>query len=114
MGSYEVNKGIGSSAEFKGLKAQYLFLFAGGILLSFFVVILFFVFGGNQFIGILLGLSLGGVSTWLTFYLNRRYGEHGLMKRHALSRHPRYIMRRHTARVLLRSSSREGQFSNVL
>ena len=27
---YELNKGIGQSAEFKGLKAQYLFIFAGG------------------------------------------------------------------------------------
>ena len=27
---YELNKGIGESAEFKGLKAQYLFIFAGG------------------------------------------------------------------------------------
>ena len=29
---YELNKGIGESAEFKGLKAQYLFIFAGGLL----------------------------------------------------------------------------------
>ena len=28
---YELNKGIGQSAEFKGLKAQYLFIFAGGL-----------------------------------------------------------------------------------
>lgn len=27
---YPVNKGIGRPVEFKGLKAQYLFLFAGG------------------------------------------------------------------------------------
>ena len=27
---YELNKGIGESAEFKGLKSQYLFIFAGG------------------------------------------------------------------------------------
>lgn len=27
---YNVNKGIGKSVEFKGLKSQYLFIFAGG------------------------------------------------------------------------------------
>ena len=30
--NYELNKGIGESAEFKGLKAQYLFIFVGGLL----------------------------------------------------------------------------------
>mgnify|MGYP002911076145 FL=1 len=32
---YTINKGIGRSVEFKGLKAQYLFLFAGGLLAVF-------------------------------------------------------------------------------
>ena len=30
MAEYNINKGIGQSVEFKGLKAQYLFIFAGG------------------------------------------------------------------------------------
>lgn len=30
--TYEINKGIGRTVEFKGLKAQYLFIFAGGLL----------------------------------------------------------------------------------
>ncbi|MDR1120103.1 MAG: DUF4133 domain-containing protein, partial [Dysgonamonadaceae bacterium] len=29
---YPINKGIGKPAEFNGLKAQYLFIFAGGLL----------------------------------------------------------------------------------
>ena len=32
MADYPINKGIGHSVEFKGLKAQYLFIFAGGLL----------------------------------------------------------------------------------
>ena len=28
---YPVNKGAGNSVEFKGLKSQYLFVFAGGL-----------------------------------------------------------------------------------
>lgn len=35
MADYPINKGIGRSVEFKGLKAQYLFIFAGGLLLLF-------------------------------------------------------------------------------
>ena len=32
MNNYNINKGIGRTVEFKGLKAQYLFIFAGGLL----------------------------------------------------------------------------------
>ena len=32
---YGINKGIGKSVEFRGLKAQYLFIFAGGLLAVF-------------------------------------------------------------------------------
>ena len=35
MASWDINKGIGRTVEFKGLKAQYLFLFAGGLLAFF-------------------------------------------------------------------------------
>ena len=35
MAEYPINKGIGRPVEFKGLKAQYLFLFAGGLLAAF-------------------------------------------------------------------------------
>ena len=38
MADYPINKGIGHSVEFKGLKAQYLFIFAGGLLAVFFLV----------------------------------------------------------------------------
>ncbi|MDC2611022.1 DUF4133 domain-containing protein, partial [Bacteroides ovatus] len=30
MAEYPINKGIGRPVEFKGLKAQYLFIFCGG------------------------------------------------------------------------------------
>ena len=38
MAEYNINKGIGQSVEFKGLKAQYLFIFAGGLLAVFFAL----------------------------------------------------------------------------
>jgi len=35
MAEYPINKGVGRQVEFKGLRAQYLFLFAGGLLAVF-------------------------------------------------------------------------------
>ena len=31
MAEYQINKGVGRQVEFKGLTAQYLFLFVGGL-----------------------------------------------------------------------------------
>ena len=53
MAEYSINKGIGRSVEYKGLKAQY-----------------------------------------LTFHLNAKYGQYGLMKLAAVKYHPRYIINR--------------------
>jgi len=39
---------------------------------------------------------------WQTFSLNRKYGEHGLMKRSALHSHPRYLINRRRIPRLLR------------
>ena len=45
---YTINKGIGRSVEFKGLKAQYLFLFAGGLLAVFVLLVIFYTAGADQ------------------------------------------------------------------
>ena len=48
MADYPINKGIGHSVEFKGLKAQYLFIFAGGLLAVFFLVVVLYMAGADQ------------------------------------------------------------------
>ena len=35
MADFEINKGVGREVEFKGLRAQYLFIFATGLLAVF-------------------------------------------------------------------------------
>ena len=40
MAEYPINKGIGRPVEFKGLKAQYLFIFAGGLLAAFILFVI--------------------------------------------------------------------------
>lgn len=92
MNIYHINKGIGRTVEFKGLKAQYVFIFAGGLLgILVFVMILYMARVSTYFC-----LAIGGVSSsvliWQTFSLNRKYGEHGLMKLGAQKKHPKYII----------------------
>ena len=70
MADYPINKGIGHSVEFKGLKAQYLFIFAGGLLAVFFLVVVLYMAGADQLVCIGLGLTLGSLLVWGTFRLS--------------------------------------------
>ena len=90
--NYSINKGIGRTVEFKGLKAQYLFIFAGGLLGMLILVMIMYMIGVNSFICIVLGTGSASLIVWQTFSLNRKYGEHGLMKIAANKRHPKYII----------------------
>lgn len=55
MAEYPVNKGIGRSVEFKGLKAQYLFIFAGGLLVVFVLFVILYMAGVSQWFCIEIG-----------------------------------------------------------
>jgi hypothetical protein len=90
--NYNINKGIGRTVEFKGLKAQYLFIFAGGLLGTLILVMILYMAGVNSYICLLLGTGGASLIVWQTFSLNKQYGEHGLMKIGARKKHPRYII----------------------
>ncbi|WP_289773224.1 DUF4133 domain-containing protein, partial [uncultured Duncaniella sp.] len=45
MAEYPINKGIGRSVEYRGLKAQYLFIFAVGLLSMFILFVVMYVAG---------------------------------------------------------------------
>ncbi|RZQ68272.1 DUF4133 domain-containing protein [Porphyromonas gingivalis] len=94
METYPINKGIGRSVEFQGLKSQYLFIFAGGLLALFVLFVILYMAGVNQWICIGFGGTSASILVWQTFSLNKKYGEHGLMKRSALHSHPRYLINR--------------------
>ena len=96
MAKYPVNKGIGRSPEFKGLKSQYLFIFAGGLLALFVVFVIMYMVGIDQWV-------------WATFRMNAKYGEWGLMKLHALRSHPRYIINRRKFLRLISPTSKKGK-----
>ena len=89
MMAYNINKGIGREVEFHGLKAQYLFYFAGGLLGDFLLVIVLYM------------MNVGAALVALTFRLNARYGSFGLLKEVARRRRPRRIVHRRDVRRLL-------------
>lgn len=91
---YPVNKGAGRPIKFKGLKSQYLFVFTGGLVAVLLAVVVLYLAGVAQWICIPFGVVSGSLLVWVTFRLNARYGEHGLMKLLAEKRHPRYLIHR--------------------
>ena len=91
---YPVNKGAGNPVEFKGLKSQYLFVFAGGLLALFVVFVIMYTAGIGQWVCIGFGVSAATAIVWLTFSLNKQFGSHGLMKLLAARQHPRRIISR--------------------
>lgn len=105
MATFSMNKGIGKPAEFKGLKSQYLFIFAGGLLAIFIVFVVMYMAGIGQWICIGFGASVAFLLVWLTFFLNGKYGEHGLMKLQARHSHPNYIISRKAVSRLFVSSN---------
>lgn len=94
MSDFEINKGVGREVEFKGLRAQYLFIFAFGLLAVFVVFVIMYTAGIGQWTCIGFGVSATTAVVWLTFSLNRRFGSHGLMKLLAARQHPRRILSR--------------------
>ena len=94
MSEFPINRGIGKSVEFKGLKAQYLFIFVGGLLALFILFVIMYLSGVNQWFCIGFGLVAASVLVWQTFALTAKYGEHGLMKMQARGSHPKYIINR--------------------
>jgi hypothetical protein len=94
MAEFNVNKGIGKPAEFKGLQSQYLFIFAGGLLAVFVVFVIMYMAGVSQWVCIFFGAAAATLLVWATFTLNRRYGAHGLMKLQARMQRPRYLINR--------------------
>ena len=56
--------------------------------------------GIGQWVCITFGGASASVLVWLTFRLNAKYGEHGLMKRLAKRQHPRYLINRTSVRKL--------------
>lgn len=94
------------------LKAQYLFIFAGGLLVVFVLFVILYMAGVSQWFCIGFGAVSASVLVWQTFALNARYGEHGLMKLGAVRSHPRYILnRRRISRLFNRKRQKNEKYT---
>ncbi|MCD7907145.1 MAG: DUF4133 domain-containing protein, partial [Clostridium sp.] len=86
------------------MKSQYLFIFAGGLRGVILLFIILYIMGVSQTVCIGIGVVLALIVVYSTFTLNRKYGEHGLMKVFALKKHPRFIINRTSVRNIINHS----------
>lgn len=103
--NYKINKGIGRTVEFKGLKTQYLFIFGGGLLGILILVMVLYIVGVNNYVCLFLAIGGASLLVWQTFSLNKKYGTYGLMKMGARKKHPNYIICRKSIRRYFKSTS---------
>lgn len=77
MRKYDINKGVGRSLEFKGLRAQYILYLAAGFAASFFVYVIL-SFTGLTYIAVGMTIVCIIATIGIVFYMNAKYGENGL------------------------------------
>ena len=88
---YQINKGINKSIEFKGLKAQYIWYFAGGVIGLLILFAIMYIMGINSFICIGIILITGTVLVIKIYALSNKYGEFGMMKKLAKRNVPKVV-----------------------
>lgn len=88
---YQINKGINKSIEFKGLKAQYIWYFAGGVIGLLILFAIMYIIGINSFVCIGIILIAGTVMVIKIYAMSNEYGEHGMMKKLAKRSVPKLV-----------------------
>lgn len=111
MAEFTINKGINKPVEFMGLKSQYLFIFAGGLLGIIILFMVLYMSGMSQSVCIGFALITAPLLIWQTFSLNKKYGTHGLMKLQAVKKYPRRLINRRRVQQLLNRNRRTNSFN---
>jgi len=88
---YAINRGINKSIEFKGLRAQYIWYLAIGILVLLFLFGLMYAVGIPAFICVGLALFAGTGLVMKTYAMSAKYGEYGLVKEMAKRSIPKVV-----------------------
>ena len=80
---YGINKGVNRPAEFKGLKAQYIWYLGGGLVGLLVLFAILYIIGTNSFVCLgIIGVLGFGLFVWV-YKLSNTYGQYGLMKKAA-------------------------------
>lgn len=88
---YKINKGINKPVEFRGLKAQYIWYLAVGLVILLIVFAILYVLGANTFFCVAL-IAILGTGLFIQVYkLSHKYGEYGMMKKMARRSIPKVI-----------------------
>ena len=88
---YKINKGINKPIEFKGLKAQYIWYLAIGLIALLIAFAILYIIGVNTYLCLVLILTLGAILFMHVTRLSNKYGEHGMMKKVASKAIPHVI-----------------------
>jgi hypothetical protein len=100
---YKINKGINKPIEFKGLKAQYIWILGAGLVLLLLLFAFLYIVGVNVILCLLVILILGTSLFVVVYRINNRFGEHGMMKKMAARSIPKSI-RSYSRRVFVKMS----------
>ncbi|WP_439696996.1 DUF4133 domain-containing protein [Mucilaginibacter sp. AW1-7] len=88
---YTINKGINKSIEFRGLRAQYIWYFAGLVMGLLLIFATLYIIGAGTLICLTFTGSTATYGSIKIFSLSRKYGEYGLMKAAARKRVPKVL-----------------------
>lgn len=91
---YQINKGINKSIEFKGLKAQYIWYLAGGVVVLLIVFALMYIIGLPTYLCMVIILTSGTFLVLRIYDMSNKYGEHGYMKALAQKQVPKFVRSR--------------------
>jgi hypothetical protein len=104
MAEYAIRKGVGKSVELFGLKNQYLIRFCVGVVGVFFLFVMLRMVNVSLVANLLVVVaSLGGLLRYV-FSFNKKYGQHGLMKKNARKCCPRFITSRKSFHLMLKNN----------
>ncbi|WP_233632539.1 DUF4133 domain-containing protein [Parapedobacter sp. ISTM3] len=90
--TYTINKGINRPIEFRGLKAQYIYILAVGLAVLLVGFTVMYIAGVPLYVCLPMVLAFGGGLFSGVYRLSHRFGEHGLMKALAHRRLPTAIL----------------------
>lgn len=91
---YKINKGINQSIEFKGLKAQYIWILGGGIVVLLILFAVMYLVGLPSLVCVGAIMCMGTLLVVQVYKMSNRYGEFGLMKKLARKQVPTAIRSR--------------------
>src|SRR4051794_14160849 len=88
---YSINKGVNKPLEFRGLKAQYIWYLAGGLVGVLIAFVILYISGFNAYLSVIIGLGLGALLFFYVYKLNHKYGQFGWMQMKAKRKIPKTI-----------------------